>query len=181
MGGKKSYVESTLVSNKGGGRNLCYDGGSRLFAVGRLSTIAKRFGIWDMKTFAGFRKSGSILGWNIHLPPSLMFTRGTIGFDHHSQMGNGALRASKGQPCLIPNLILGSMKHRLRKTETASPWPLALFSFGEVSFFETSCTKKQGVDDALQKDGLDRRLLLFVHLLYTKTSNSDRAPEKMPI
>ena len=29
MGGKKCYVESILVSNKGGGRNLCYDGGSR--------------------------------------------------------------------------------------------------------------------------------------------------------
>ena len=30
MGGKKCYVESILVSNKGGGRNSCYDGGSRL-------------------------------------------------------------------------------------------------------------------------------------------------------
>ena len=31
MGGKKCYAESILVSHGGGGRNVCYDGGSRVY------------------------------------------------------------------------------------------------------------------------------------------------------
>ena len=63
MGGKKCYVESILVSNKGGGRNLCDDGGSRHFrdsgfGTGKAPSADSGLGIRDSGLESHFQDSG---------------------------------------------------------------------------------------------------------------------------